>query len=353
MYIIIMAGGSGTRFWPASREDKPKQFLNIVGSETLIEQTFSRVASLTEEAKTYLVINEFHRNLTEHIFAGRRVHILTEPVGRNTAPCIGLAAIHLGRHAGDEPMVILPADHFIADEQAFRATLAAAATLARPGGIVTIGITPTRPETGYGYILKGAQQENVLSHPVYRVETFFEKPDQQTAVQYVTSGQYLWNSGIFVFTPNTILQEIRQQLPDIYAGLVELEKHIGQSSYQTVLADVYAGWRSISIDYGVMEHTSKPVYVLPGTFGWSDVGSWEALYDLRRDEIDGEGNLNDAAALMLDTHNSFVYSRTGRLIATLGLNDVLVVDTPDAVLVADMKRSQDVRRITEALKKRE
>lgn len=349
MYIVIMAGGSGTRFWPASRDSQPKQFLNIIGSATLIEQTFSRVASLGEEAKTYLVINERHRALTERLFAGRRLHILTEPVGRNTAPCIGLAALHVQQQAGDEPMVVLPADHFIADESAFRATLLTAAHVAESGAIVTIGITPTRPETGYGYILMGAPHDPLWSHPVYRVERFVEKPDQATALEYLRSGRYLWNSGIFVFTANTILQEMRQHLPAIEAGLRRLQPHLGRPTYPTALAEVYADWPSISIDYGIMEHTTRPVYVVPGTFGWSDVGSWEALYELRRHEHDTAANLNDAAALLLDARGSFVYSRTGRLIALLGVHDVLVVDTPDAVLVADLKRSQEVRRITEAL----
>lgn len=352
MHIVIMAGGSGTRFWPASREGRPKQFLNIIGSLPLIEQTFHRVAPLAEERNICLVINELHRDLTEKIFEQRQVNILAEPVGRNTAPCIGLAAIHLRREAGDVPMVVLPADHFIADEEAFRSTVKAAAKLAQTGGIVTIGITPTRPETGYGYILKGAEQEPALSHPVFQVERFVEKPDLPTASEYLASGQYLWNSGIFVFTPDAILQEIQQHLPKVYEGLVTLERQLNQAGYQATLEEMYAGWPSISIDYGVMEKTTRPVYVLPGSFGWSDVGSWEALYELRREELDEQKNLVDGSALLVDTNGSFIYSQTDRLIATLGLTSVLIVDTPDGVLVADLRRSQEVRRFTEELKKR-
>lgn len=352
MYIIIMAGGSGTRFWPASRERKPKQFLNIIGSRPLIEQTFLRVSPLTEEQNIFLVINHVHRALTEQIFAERRVTILSEPMGRNTAPCIGLAAIHLRRNAGDVPMVVLPADHFIADEEAFRQTLQAAARVAETGAIATIGITPTRPETGYGYILKGAQQSAMSSHPVFLVEKFVEKPDLATATEYVTSGRYLWNSGIFAFTPNTILEEMATHLPDVYRGLVELEEHISASSYQRGLEKVYARFPSISIDYGVMEKTRRPVYVLPGTFGWSDVGSWHALYELRREERDERENVTDGRALLIDTHQSFVYAPSGRLVAAVGLDHLLIVDTPDALLVADLRRSQDVRRITEELKRR-
>ena len=352
MHIIIMAGGSGTRFWPASREDRPKQFLNIIGSRSLIEQTVLRVAPLTEETNIYLVINVLHRELTEKIFEQRQVKILAEPVGRNTAPCIGLAAMHLRRDAGDVPMVVLPADHYIADEEAFRSTLKAAAKLAQAGGIVTIGIPPTRPETGYGYILKGPEQKPVLSHPVFLVERFVEKPDLQTASQYLVSGQYLWNSGIFVFTPNTILQEIQQHLPKVYQGLTTIERQLNQTAYQATLEEVYARWPSISIDYGVMEKTSRPVYVLPGSFGWSDVGSWEALYELRREEWDEQNNLVAGSALLVDTRGCFIHSRTERLVATLGLAGVLIVDTPDGVLVADLRRSQEVRQLTEEVEKR-
>jgi len=352
MHIIIMAGGSGTRFWPASREDRPKQFLNIIGSLPLIEQTFLRVVPLTEEKRIYLIITALHRELTEKIFERRQVKILVEPFGRNTAPCIGLAAIHLRREAGDIPMVVLPSDHFIADERAFRSTLRAAAKLAQTGAIVTVGITPTRPETGYGYILKGSEQEPVLSHPVFLVERFVEKPDLQTASQYLASGQYLWNSGVFVFTPNTILQEIQQHLPQVYQGLTILESQLNQVGYQATLEEVYTEWPSISIDYGVMEKTSRPVCVLPGPFGWSDVGSWRSLYELRREELDVQNNLADGQTLLVDTKGSFIYSLTNRLIATLGLTNILIVDTPDGVLVADLHRSQEVRRLTEELERK-
>lgn len=352
MYIVIMAGGSGTRFWPASREAVPKQFLRIIGSRPLIEQTFLRVAPLADEGHIYLVINALHQELTEKIFEQRRVNVLTEPIGRNTAPCIGLAAIHLRQEAGDRPMIVLPADHFIADEEAFRSTLHAAAMLAQAGGIVTIGITPTRPETGYGYILKGAEQEPVLSHPVFRVERFVEKPDLPTARHYLASGQYLWNSGMFVFTPNTILQELQQHLPQIFTGLMTLQRQLGQPGYDAALEEVYSGWPSISIDYGVMEKTTRPVYVLPASFGWSDVGSWEALYELRQEQQDGQRNVVDGLALLKETTGSFIHSQTNRLIATLGLADVLIVDTPDGLLVADLRRSQEIRQLTEELKKR-
>jgi mannose-1-phosphate guanylyltransferase len=352
MHIIIMAGGSGTRFWPASRERVPKQFLRVIGSQPLIEQTFSRVAPLATEEQVSVVVNQLHRELTEAVFRGRKTRILVEPVGRNTAPCIGLAAIHARKEAGQSPMVALPADHFIADEEAFCATLRAAARLAESGGIVTIGITPTWPETGYGYVRKGDQRPSVLSHQVFVVERFVEKPDAETALQYLASGHYLWNSGIFVFTPETILREIQSHLPALYEGLTVIERAIGTSAYDAVLNEVYPGLPNISIDYGVMEATKQPVYVVPGPFGWSDVGSWEALYQLREREQDAQRNLVDGHGLLLDTSGTFIYSRTDRLVATLGLENALIVDTPDALLVADLRRSQDVRRLVEDLRNR-
>ena len=350
MYIIIMAGGSGTRFWPASRERMPKQFLTVIGSRPLIEQTFLRIAPLVAEEQVYLVINRLHRELTGLTFRGRKVHILAEPVGRNTAPCIGLAAIHVRQVGSHVPMVALPADHFIVGEEAFCLTLRAAAALAEAGGIATIGITPTRPETGYGYILKGAEQDSVQSQPVFAVERFVEKPDVQTAKQYVASGQYLWNSGIFVFTPETILQAIKVHLPTLYDGLTAIERALETNEYEAVLSEVYPSLPNISIDYGVMEKTERSVYVLPAMFDWSDVGSWQALYQLRQREQDAQGNLIDGSGLVLETNGTFIYSRTERLIATLGLTEVLIVDTPDALLVADLHRSQEVRRCVEELR---
>jgi mannose-1-phosphate guanylyltransferase len=372
MYIIIMAGGSGTRFWPASHEQTPKQFLTVIGSRPLIEQTFWRIAPLATEERVYLVVNRLHQHLTEQIFQGRAVQILAEPVGRNTAPCIGLAAIHVRQHARRAPMVVLPADHFIADDEAFHSTLRVAAELAEAGGIVTIGITPTHPETGYGYLRMAdggwrmADLKNTSSNPqseirnpqsarspAFLVERFVEKPDAETARQYLASGQYLWNSGIFVFTPETILHEIEAHLPELYNGLKVIERAMGTHQYETVLNEVYPGLPNTSIDYGVMEKTRRPVYVVPGAFGWSDVGSWDALYQLRQREQDAQGNLIDGHGLILETRGTFIYSQTERLIATLGLTDVLIVDTPEGLLVADRHRSQDVRRLVEELKARE
>jgi len=293
MYAVIMAGGIGTRFWPVSRERAPKQFLNIVGDRSLIEETYLRVAPIVKEGNIFIVVNESHREITEKIFKNRHVQILTEPYSRNTAPCIGLAAVHIAMESRNAPIAALPADHFIAHDKAFQKILFVGAKAIEKEGICTIGITPTYPETGYGYIKRG------IGH-----------------------------------------------------GLKRIERAVGSNSYPKILKKVYEGLDSISMDHGIMEKTKSHIYMLPGNFDWSDIGSWKALYDVRKEDHNLMGNLINGEGLTLDTKNSLIYSQTKRLIATLGLKDILIVDTQDALLVADIKKSQEVRRVIEYLKKR-
>lgn len=351
IYVVIMAGGSGTRFWPASRARLPKQFLSITGSRPLIEETYLRVAPLVDDSRILIVTNRWHEPRVREIFKERAVRILVEPEGRNTAPCIGLAALQVKREASEAVLIAVPSDHFIADEEAFRGALRAAAMLVRSGGIATLGITPTRPETGYGYILKGAPCDPVLGHPVYRAERFVEKPDLQTAHQYVASRQYLWNSGIFAFSVETIWREIARHLPRLARALAQLEESLQNGTYEQTLEAVYGEVEAISLDYGIMEKTEEPIYVLPVTFGWSDVGSWQAVHELRAREHDEARNLVLGDALLIDVRDSLIYSQTGRLIAALGLERIMIVDTPDVVLIADLARSQDVRQFPERLKR--
>lgn len=351
MYVVIMAGGVGTRFWPVSRERAPKQFLNIVSDRSLIEETYGRVAPIVKEENIFIVVNEIYRKIVDMIFKNRHVQILTEPYSRNTAPCIGLAAVHIKIKSRNETLAALPADHFITHDKAFQKILLAGAKAVEKEGICTIGITPTYPETGYGYIKRGIEYKLIDGHKVYKVDRFVEKPDIKDASVYIKSGEYLWNSGIFIFNVNTILEEIKHHLPSLHEGLKKIERAIGSNSYPKILRKVYENLDSISIDQGIMEKTRGHIYMLPGNFDWSDVGSWKALYDLRKGDYDPMGNLIDGEALPLDTKNSLIYSHTKRLIATLGLKDILIVDTKDALLVADIKRSQEVRRVIEHLKK--
>lgn len=350
MFAVVMAGGSGTRFWPASREKVPKQFLPITSDATLLEETLDRVRLIATEESTLVVINRMHEDITRQLTIGRSIQILTEPVGRNTAPCIGLAALHIARCGEDDPMVVLPADHFIPDHQAFARTVNAAAKLARSGGIVTIGVAPTRPETGYGYIEVGKEAGRSVEQPYFSVVRFLEKPDTEIATNYVMGGRHLWNSGIFVFTPRTILAEIKRQLPRLSEALEEIAPAIGTDRYTSVIERVYPALDSVSIDYGVMEKTDCPVYVFRADFQWSDVGSWQALRELRTEETDGNGNLILGEAVVVDAQRNLIYSGGGRVVTLVGVEGLVVVDTPDALMVADLKRSQEVRKCTEILR---
>lgn len=352
MFAVIMAGGSGTRFWPASREHLPKQFLKITSDRSMLEETLARVAHFAPLTQSSVVVGRLHAEHTHALLAGQPTQILVEPRGRNTAACIGLAALHVAREALDEPIVILPADHFIADVAAFAQTVRAAGDAARSGAIVQIGIKPTRPETGYGYIHTGAVAGEALGQPYFSVKRFVEKPNVETALQYLASGDYLWNSGIFVFTARTILAEIETCLPALHEGLQEIAAAIGTPDYEAAVARVYDRIDSISIDYGVMEKTTKPIYVFQADFGWSDVGSWDALYDLRANEYDAEENLLLGETLIVDAKRNLVFSTTERNVALLGVEDLVIVDTPDAVMIAQRDRSQDVKRFSDLLKQK-
>ncbi|PKN31104.1 MAG: nucleotidyl transferase [Deltaproteobacteria bacterium HGW-Deltaproteobacteria-21] len=352
MFCVIMAGGSGTRFWPASLRRMPKQFLDITGRGPMVVETCQRVGTLSRDDELILVIAWEHFEETRRLFAGRGVHILAEPVGRNTAACIGLGALY-AKHLGCEgPIAFLPADHFIADRSAFLRAVAQAASLAESGGIVTLGIVPTRPETGYGYIRRAGEKVTVRDGHAYRVSAFVEKPDLEKARQYVAGGEYFWNAGIFVATAETILREMENHLPVLHQGLERLKKSIRTPSFEKEIEAVYPGLESVSFDYGIMERTTCASLVVPCECGWSDVGSWDSLHELKKAEHDTGGNFSEGDSLLIDCEGSHVSSRGGKLVACLGLKNCLVVDTPDALLVADLHRSQDIRKIIEELKRR-
>ncbi len=351
IFAVIMAGGSGTRFWPASREHLPKQFLKITSDRTMLEETVARVEQFTSLDRVYTVVGRIHAGVTSQLLTGTPVRMLVEPVGRNTAACIGLAAMHIKRISEDEPIVVLPADHFIADIERFAGTIRSAAELALSGAIVTLGITPARPETGYSYIQFSREVIDPLNRPYFVVERFVEKPSYETALGYISKGNYLWNSGIFIFTARTILNEIEKCLPELYQGLEEIDKAIGSTDYEAVVERVYEKLSSISIDYGVIEKAHTPIFVIKAGFGWSDVGSWQALYELRSDECDGQGNLLLGETMIVESKRNLVYSSTGRRVALLGVEGLVVVDTPDALMVAEIGCSQDVKHFPQMLLK--
>lgn len=351
MFAVIMAGGSGTRFWPASRDRLPKQFLKITGNRTMFEETIQRIRPVVAEDHIYAVVGQIHAELTGQALGTSDATMLVEPVARNTAAAIGLAALHVHHRDPDGVMIVLPADHFIANPENFAQTAQAAAEVAATGAIVTIGVQPTRPETGYGYIKIAETVGQALDRPYHRVVGFVEKPDERTALEYLASNQYGWNSGIFVFTARTILKEIAVCLPELATGLDEIEQAIGSTGYNQTLEGVYHRLESISIDYGVMEKTDAPVYAFKADFAWSDVGSWQALYELRAGEADADDNLLLGDVATVDAKSNLVYSTTDRPIALLGVDDLIVVDTPDALLIAERTRSQDVRKFPEQFKR--
>lgn len=354
VYPVIMAGGSGTRFWPASRSHRPKQFLNIFGSKTMIEQTIERVKPLCREESIIIVGNEDHHHLLNNLFGENRYVTLEEPLECNTAPAIGLAAIYLRKNGIiDAPMIALPADHYVNDEEQFRSVLSGGCSAAKEkGAIVTIGMLPTRPETGYGYLQRGSRQNEINGFKVYSVKRFVEKPNQPEALHYLKSGDYFWNGGIFIFTPEVILEELQLHLPEVYEGLLRIETSIGEPHYHDTLRAAYQRFPSVSIDYGVMEKTRRCILTISGDFGWSDVGSWESLYTLRANELDHQGNLAQGNNILLDTQSTFVFNQSSQMLVGVGLKDIVIVNTDDVTLVADIKRSQDLKKVVEEIRRR-
>ncbi|MBQ7581401.1 MAG: mannose-1-phosphate guanylyltransferase [Lachnospiraceae bacterium] len=340
-YGVIMAGGGGTRFWPLSRKSLPKQFLNLTGKDIMVNETIDRLTEVILKEDFFIVTNQAHADLTFLMAAGRlqKDHILAEPAARNTAACTGYAAMEIVRKYGDGVMCIFPSDHYIRNTDAFARTIEQAAELAEETGkLITIGIKPTYPATGYGYIRK-------KKHSGMEVQEFVEKPDLETAKEYIASGNYLWNSGMFVWKASVILEHFKELLPDIYACLEKIGKAMKTPKEQQTIAKIYPTIPKISIDYGIMER-ARDVLVRDGDFGWDEVGSWETLDALYKPDADG--NVIRGEHIGVDTKNCISYS-DGKLIATVGVCDLVIVETKDAVLVCDKKRAQDVRKIVETL----
>ncbi len=333
IHSVILAGGSGTRFWPLSRVKKPKQFLALSGGAPLIVETAERVSALSGPARTWVVCGKDHeadvRALLHELPAA---HVLVEPAARNTAPAIALAAERALAEDPDAVLLILPSDHHIGKPDAFRAALGAAARVAEQGGLVTIGIRPTRAETGYGYLRRGdLREEGVCS-----VEAFVEKPDVQTAARYVADPAYSWNAGIFAFRARAYLEALQRHLP---------------AAASAVREDRFAAAPSISIDYGVMEPESRAggrIDMVTGDFGWSDVGSFAALPEVR--PLDARGNALAGDAIAIDCDDCVVLSEGKRLVAAVGLQGLCVIDAGDALLVVPRERAQEVRAVVDALK---
>jgi mannose-1-phosphate guanylyltransferase len=356
-HAVILAGGRGTRFWPRSRTRTPKQLLNIVGKGSMLQQTVARLAPLVPAQRIWTVTNaEQAAALRKQLPAAARKQVLTEPLGRNTAAAIALAAIHV-RHAagGDALLAVLPADHFIAHAEKYREIVRAALEVARePGRMVVLGIPPTRPETGFGYVERQGESITTQGAPVFAVRRFTEKPQLAVAQQYVASGNFHWNAGMFFWRVAAFLDALKEFLPATHALLEELAQHIGKCSHEAKLKRIYPKLENISVDYAILERaTQQPgpprVFVIPAEVGWSDIGSWAAVYELLA-KHSGE-NIFAGAGHSLDSEGNFLWS-PGKFVAAIGVRDLVVVETPDALLICPRDRAQDVAKIVKALEDR-
>ncbi len=346
-YAVIMAGGSGTRFWPLSRRSSPKQVLSITDENSLLRNTVNRLRDLIPLEKLLIVTNRRQlRVIQPQLPEFGYENYLLEPTPRNTAPCIGLAAIHIRQLNPDGVMVVLPADHLIRDDEKFKDTILKGVEIALgKDALVTIGIPPSRPETGYGYI-QVEDSEDPLPKGVSKVKAFAEKPNLATATRFVESGDFYWNSGIFIWKVSRILAEMEEHLPEQYYQLHLIEEAMKGDSGEAVLKRRFKLIRPISIDYGIMEVTSTPIYTIKGDFGWSDVGSWDEVY--RISEKAKNDNVHVGETVSIDAHNNYLYS-PDKLTAIIGLDDVLVINTKNATLICPRNRAQDVKKIVDIL----
>lgn len=343
-YGVIMAGGGGTRFWPLSRQTTPKQLLNLSGKDLMVNEAIDRLCGSADKEDIFIVTNTTQTPKMLEATAGRikKNHILSEPSARNTAACIGYAAFEILKKYGDGLMVITPSDAYIKDNKEFTRILSIALkTAEEKDALVTVGITPTFPSTGYGYIKFNKTNEQAL-----KVIEFKEKPDLATAEKYVSSGEYAWNSGMFIWKASTILKAFEKYLPEIYKDLSKIADAMGTKDEFQVIDEVYPKIDSISIDYGIMEKSDN-VYVVPGEFGWNDVGSFDMLGVLHN--ADASNNVIVGDNISIDCKNTIV-SSNGRLVATIGLDNIVVVETKDAVLVCAKDKVQDVKKVVEELK---
>ncbi len=359
---VILAGGSGTRFWPRSRKTRAKQVLALDGERTMIQQTLDRLAPIGGASAVWVITNDhLVAMIVEQLPGVTAAQILSEPVARNTAPACALAAFLLERDAPETVIGIFPSDHAVKDAERFAAVVRAGAALAASGRrIVVLGVPPTRPETGYGYIEQGelvAEQDPVFAEiPVRRVRRFTEKPTREVAEQFLASGDYAWNSGMFLWSARTLTALVREHQPGIATHLEAIAAAHGTPAFVQVFAELYPGCASISIDYAVLEPQSakgeeaSEIYALPADFGWNDLGSWDALYEHKSANDEGEdGNVVEALGqIAIEARGNYVYA-PGKTISLLGVSNLVVVETEDALLITTRDRSQDVGKLTRAL----
>jgi len=345
IFVVIMAGGVGSRFWPRSKEKKPKQLIRIFGENTMIQDTVKRLDGLVDKKNIYVITNRIQKlRVKEQLPDIPEQNIIDEPFGKNTAACIGLASVLIKQKNPEAVTIVLPSDHLIKNEEEFQKCLLKAAEFAyNSKGLVTIGIQPTRPETGYGYI---QFDDTEIEKNIHKVLTFAEKPNLATAIRFIESGEFLWNSGMFIWRVDTILNEIKKHLPDLYEGLEKIESFINSEDFETQLTQVYGQLKSISIDYGVMEKANN-VYVIKADFYWNDVGSWEAVYEISDKNEDGNVIIGDVYSQK--TYNSYIFSPR-KFTAVIGAENLIIINTNDALLICNRNYAQDVRQVVDYLK---
>jgi mannose-1-phosphate guanylyltransferase len=356
-HAVILAGGRGTRFWPRSRTRTPKQLLNIIGADSMLQQTVARLESFIPAERIWTVTNaEQSASVRKHLSPSARKHILAEPVGRSTAAAIALAAIHIRHaHKSDALMSVLPADLYIAQPNKYAKIAQLALKVARePGRMVVLGVPPSRPDTGFGYIQCAAKPVSNTPFPVFPVQAFKEKPDLPLAKKYLASGNYRWNAGMFFWRVSTFLDSLKKYLPKTYAALETLAATIGTRKYERKLRSIYPRLENIAVDYAILEPATREkgpsrVFMIPADIGWSDIGSWTAVHEQCTDGP--HQNVLAGAGHMLEAEGNFIWSPT-KFVAAIGVRDLVVVETPDALLICPRHRSQDVAKIVKWLEER-
>lgn len=349
-YALIMAGGAGTRLWPLSREKRPKPVLRLVEKDrSMFQIAVERLQPLFPPERILVVASaDLTPLLKEHAPQLPDENYIVEPVGRDTAPAVGLGAIHIRRRDPEAIMAVLTADHYIADVEKFRNVLNVACRVAARGMIVTLGIKPTFASTGFGYIERGPLDQVVEGVEVYVLQRFREKPDQATADSFIADGRYSWNSGMFIWPVQRVMAEFERHAPALYAELERLADAMGTAGYESLLSEIWPQIKRISVDYALMEHIQQGVRVIPVEMGWTDIGNFETLYDIL--SLQSGGNvIHSKEPLVIDTTRTLVFS--DRLVATLGVEDLVIIDTDDVLLICHRDRSQDVKQLVEHLKK--
>lgn len=348
MFAVIMAGGGGTRLWPKSREQLPKQMHALAGDKPLVQEMTERLQRIAGRDNVFIITNSHHARLIENMMPEMADRTFIDPYRRDTAACVGLAAIYLSQIKPDAVMGVFAADHFIGLEHEFGKVVRAAEKLADAGHVVTIGIGPTEPEMGYGYIEIGDTFSVVDGHRVYRVRRFVEKPNCETAQQYLESGRYLWNSGMFVWSIPTLLGLFEKHLPDTYSRLMRIQEALGASCEDEIIDREYEQMEKVSVDYGIMEKLDD-ILVIPGDFDWNDIGSWRTVCDIS--PKDSDGNAIKASHVGVDTKDCLILGTDKKIVATIGIEDLVVIDTDDALLICRKDRTQDVKKIVDEIEK--